>query len=901
MVSLSWSISSGATTYQVLRNGAEIGGLVSGGNTFADNLGLVAGQTYTYAVIASGQGGTTASNTIVVTIPATVCASFPATPPANCSIHTSAASLPRGGGEVTLTATCTSGGVSDGYRWTGGFANATRTTEGRLSGLVATTTTFTVVAENSGGSSSPVSLIINVAEGPLPPKKCDLRVAPNPLPAQGGYVSLTAVCEGGPPESYEWSGAFEFNQVPTGAGRTGLVRHTTEFSVVAKNSSGESNRASATVSVSCDPGVNAAGSSLPPSLEHLAALAEAAYGRAAGVQGYCELPLDDNVTVGLGARQYRSSNGDWMILAIAGTDDWTDWLADASFSAVIPTTDKLREQVRRAAVLVRNIAERYPQSQLVLTGHSLGGAIAHLLGVKSGATAVAFNSPRAAGNYSDLQSELEGVPYRSTTIAGSQLSNYRVYGDLVSLIGRPFDNLRTETFDPPIAKRIVDMYPHLTFKAMHGIDVVRERLTSNASRSTALELSGFGEAWAYLNIRRGLASLPNESVADWATRQFFSVTGLVDSSRWFSLDPGGVDIYTYEGSAGSPRVRVITMPYLSKIDAVFRLETFESGGWKTVGHFNELESHDFGSLGVEKFRVFVLERATLRPPTDVEPFLIGIIFVSSGSVFATLSQQPTAQNYQGLWWNAPGGTESGWGVNITHQGDALFATWFTYDLDGSGMWLVMSNGTKNAEGRYSGTLYRAKGPGFAEPWDAARVSLTDVGRATFTFTTVNNGTFEYTVNGISQAKSITRFVFSTPVPLCTPGVVAGERPIFQDLWWHAPAGSESGWGINLAHQGDTIFATWFTFDSNGKGEWFVMSNGVRTGTSKYSGTLYRPTGPAFNASPWDPSKVVLTPVGTGTLSFSDTDNGTFAYNVDGFAKSTPITRYLFANPPTTCH
>jgi hypothetical protein len=26
----------------------------------------------------------------------------------------------------------------------------------------------------------------------------------------------------------------------------------------------------------------------------------------------------------------------------------------------------------------------------------------------------------------------------------------------------------------------------------------------------------------------------------------------------------------------------------------------------------------------------------------------------------------------------PGGSESGWGVNLTHQGDTIFASWFTY-------------------------------------------------------------------------------------------------------------------------------------------------------------------------------------------------------------------------------
>ena len=46
----------------------------------------------------------------------------------------------------------------------------------------------------------------------------------------------------------------------------------------------------------------------------------------------------------------------------------------------------------------------------------------------------------------------------------------------------------------------------------------------------------------------------------------------------------------------------------------------------------------------------------------------------------------TGANYQGLWWNAPAWSESGWGINFAHQGSDIFATWFTYGADGSPLW-----------------------------------------------------------------------------------------------------------------------------------------------------------------------------------------------------------------------
>jgi hypothetical protein len=256
-------------------------------------------------------------------------------------------------------------------------------------------------------------------------------------------------------------------------------------------------------------------------------------------------------------------------------------------------------------------------------------------------------------------------------------------------------------------------------------------------------------------------------------------------------------------------------------------------------------------------------------------------------------------NVQGLWWNSPDFSESGWGVNLTHQADTLFATWFTYDTDGSGMWLVMSNGAKTGDAAYTGTLYRTTGPAFnATPWLSSGVSVTPVGTATFTFSDANTGTFAYTVNGVTQSKPIIREVFASPVPTCVAGTTPSATN-YQDLWWHAPADSESGWGINITHQGDILFATWFTYDANGKGLWLVMSDGAKTGQGSYSGGLYRTTGPAFSANPWDQSQVVVTPVGTATFSFTDASNGTFTYLVNGISQSKQITREVFFPPAVT--
>jgi hypothetical protein len=282
------------------------------------------------------------------------------------------------------------------------------------------------------------------------------------------------------------------------------------------------------------------------------------------------------------------------------------------------------------------------------------------------------------------------------------------------------------------------------------------------------------------------------------------------------------------------------------------------------------------------------------------------------------SSPPASVNYQGLWWSAPAGVESGWGINFAHQGDTIFASWFTYDLAGNGMWLVMS-ATKTANGVYTGTLYQLTGgpafdaipfPPLGSPGGAVG---TAVGTGTLAFADANSGTFAYTVNSITQTKAITREDFG-PRPTCIFGAQSNlaQATNYQDLWWATPPGSESGWGINLTHQGDTIYATWFTYDHDHTPMWLV-AGAQKIGPGTYSGTLLRTVGPPFNAMPFppigSPGGATGTTVGTATFTFSDGNNASFAYTVQlagmpsAVTQTKLITREIFGPPGsgTACH
>ena len=273
----------------------------------------------------------------------------------------------------------------------------------------------------------------------------------------------------------------------------------------------------------------------------------------------------------------------------------------------------------------------------------------------------------------------------------------------------------------------------------------------------------------------------------------------------------------------------------------------------------------------------------------------------------TAAQSPAAVNYQGLWWNAPAASESGWGINFAHQGDVIFATWFTYDAAGKSWWLTMT-ANKTAERVYSGQLIRTNGAPFSAFVPPATVTV--VGTGTLTFTSAVSGTFAYTVsdgpNAATQTKAIVPQTFG-PRPTCAWGAQSdlGQATNYQDLWW-ATGGSESGWGVNLTHQGTIIFATWFTYDANRDPLW-LSATMPQTAPNTYSGSLLLTGGQAFSAVPFDPANITRTTVGTATLTFANGNAGTFSYDVDlgnGVDKATQtksITRQVFRSPGTVCH
>ena len=140
--------------------------------------------------------------------------------------------------------------------------------------------------------------------------------------------------------------------------------------------------------------------------------------------------------------------------------------------------------------------------------------------------------------------------------------------------------------------------------------------------------------------------------------------------------------------------------------------------------------------------------------------------------FATTTH--AANDYTDTWW-AAGGTEEGWGVNLTQQKDFIYGTFYIYGQDGKATWLTAQMSRDGIGEIFRGGLYRVTGTWYGSPtWNGYQI--VPVGNATFTASSAYDGELVYTVDGSTITKRIERLkMVDLSVAGNYMGGVAGTR------------------------------------------------------------------------------------------------------------------------------
>ena len=129
-----------------------------------------------------------------------------------------------------------------------------------------------------------------------------------------------------------------------------------------------------------------------------------------------------------------------------------------------------------------------------------------------------------------------------------------------------------------------------------------------------------------------------------------------------------------------------------------------------------------------------------------------------------------------------------------------------------------------------------------------------------------------------------------------PEYPAGDQTSYTALWW---VPEESGWGLNTNHQGNTVFATLFTYAPDGHPMWLVgpRLSGL-AGERYFTGPLYRTTGPPFDQVPWTP--IGFTEVGSMQVDFINATVAAVTYSYNGTSVTKLVRRQVFGSPVPEC-
>lgn len=124
------------------------------------------------------------------------------------------------------------------------------------------------------------------------------------------------------------------------------------------------------------------------------------------------------------------------------------------------------------------------------------------------------------------------------------------------------------------------------------------------------------------------------------------------------------------------------------------------------------------------------------------------------------------------------------------------------------------------------------------------------------------------------------------------GVAAGTSTNYSGIFYSP---SESGWGISVTHHpspSNIIFAAWYTYGPSGMPTWYVISS-CPLANNSCTGDVYKTTGTPLGKT-WNSSSLTVTKAGQGTLAFSDKNNATFSYTIDGISGVKSVTQQIFA-------
>jgi len=312
---------------------------------------------------------------------------------------------------------------------------------------------------------------------------------------------------------------------------------------------------------------------------------------------------------------FQGSNG-FPNNLITSPSNWADlgFLGCASDC----TLNSFYQFAQTALNIAEGIAELNGGESIHLTGHSLGGGIAQILGSVAGIDTVTFNAP---GTQVFMQS-------RGLVPSGdnSNIKNYRMAGDIISLLPGK-DTQVGEVITLPSQKP--NSLDPLSWQFNHDIKTIIGAINQTPSSDFKPGISGQTDT-SSLYVQIGdidvtvLDGVTFVSLKAGVETFDFAVQGSVQYLLGYSPDPIG---FNFAVGAGDPNFASVTLPVQS---GPYDIEALIGGMWQAEGLLLSLDTFVFPDGGVSDFRVLDVDRLNL-------PFIADVTFAGDGQFTGTIS------------------------------------------------------------------------------------------------------------------------------------------------------------------------------------------------------------------------------------------------------------------------
>jgi hypothetical protein len=262
-------------------------------------------------------------------------------------------------------------------------------------------------------------------------------------------------------------------------------------------------------------------------------------------------------------------------------------------------------------------------------------------------------------------------------------------------------------------------------------------------------------------------------------------------------------------------------------------------------------------------------------------------------VIASLSPTPDL-NQHGLTgsWYEPATSGQGLEVeifpNLAGPGNAVLqVSWFTFDAVAGGSerqrWYTLAGNAASGAASATLAMYENVGGNFNAP---PVTDATQVGSATLSFSSCDQGTLDYTfTDGSGRSGRIELTRLTKKVTCASGGAPLVNADFAFSGNWYDPATSGQGITVEINPLNAIAFLAWYTYAPNGAAagaagqRWYTGESDYTAGARTVSMTLYETTGGQFDAPSTPPPSTLA--VGTATLAFQSCTDATLQYQFTG--------------------